>query len=59
MTSTPVKKRSARKSVCLFTTILYVKKKTATFRVGATESKREAIKYGTTPWALKEKRKGN
>ena len=35
MTSTPVKKTSARKSLCLFTNILDVKDKTATRRVGA------------------------
>ena len=35
MTSTPVNKPSARKSLCLFTKILDVKKKTATRRFGA------------------------
>ena len=59
MTSTPVKKPSARKPLCLFTNILDVKKKSATCRVGAAKSKRKAIKYGTTPWALKQKQKGN
>ena len=59
MTSTPVKKPSARKSLCLFTNILYVKKKTSNRRVGADKSKCKAIKYGNTPWALKKKLKGN
>ena len=54
MTSTPVKKPSARKSLCLFTNILDVKKKTATLQVGASKSKRKYIKYVTTPWALKK-----
>ena len=57
MTSTPVKKPSAGKSLCLFTNILDVKKKTVTRRFGAAKSKRKAIKYGTTLWALKQKRK--
>ena len=49
MTSTPVKKPSARKSLCLFINTLDVKKKTAASQVGAAKSKRKAIKYGTTP----------
>ena len=32
-------------------------KRTATRRVGAAKSKRKAIKYGNTPWALKQKQK--
>ena len=48
MTTTIVKKPRARKSLCLFTNILDVKK-TATCRVGSAKSKRKAIKYGTTP----------
>ena len=59
MKSTPLKKPSARKSLCLFNNLLVVKKKTATRRVGAARSKRKEIKYGTTPWALKQNRKGN
>ena len=50
MTSTPVKKPSARKSLCIFTNTLDVKNKTATRQVGASKSKRKLIKYGTTPW---------
>ena len=59
MTSTPVKKPSAIKSLCLFTNILDVKKNSYTRQVGYAKSKRKATKYGTTPWALKQKRKGN
>ena len=36
MTSTPVKKSSARKSLCIFTNIFDVKKKTAKRRAGDT-----------------------
>ena len=39
MTSTTVKKTSARKSLCLFTNILNVKKKTAKRRIVAAKSK--------------------
>ena len=59
MTPTPVKKLSARKSLCLFTTILDVKNKTAIRRVGYTKLKRKAITSGTTPWALKPRQKIN
>ena len=38
VTSTPVKKPSSRKSLCLFTNILNVKKKTAKRHVGAAKS---------------------
>ena len=40
MNPTPVKKPSAQKSLCMFTNILYVNKKTAYRRVGAAKSKR-------------------
>ena len=57
MAPTPVNNPSARKSLCLFTNILDVKKKLATTRqVRAAKSKRKAIKSGTKPWALKPKR---
>ena len=56
MTSTPVKKPSAQKSLYMFTNFLEMKKKTAYRQVGADKSKRKA---GNTPWALKQKRKGN
>ena len=49
MTSTPVNKPSAIKSLCIFTNILDVKNKTDTCQVGAAKSKRKAIKYRTTP----------
>ena len=48
--SPPVKKPSAQKSLCMFTNILEVKKKTAYRQVGAAKSKRKAIKFGNTPW---------
>ena len=57
MTQTPVEKPSARKSLCLYTRILDVKKKTATHRFGSTKNKWKAIKYGTKPWTLNKKRK--
>ena len=53
MTSTPFKKKSARKSLCMFTKISEVKNKTACRRVGVAKYKRKAIKYGNTPWTLK------
>ena len=59
ITLTPVKKPSARKSLCLFTNILEVENKTAIRRVGAAKSKRKEIKSGTTPWASKPKKKVN
>ena len=59
MESSPTKKTSFRKSLCIFTNIFDVKKKTATRQVGAAKSKRKAIKSGTKPWALKPKQKGN
>ena len=34
-------------------------KKTSTRQVGSTKSKGKAIKNGNTPWALKQKQKGN
>ena len=49
MKSTPSKKSSARRLVCIFTNILDVNKKTATRQVGASKYKRKAIKYGPTP----------
>ena len=59
MKPTPVKKTSARKALCLFTKLLDVKNKTDAHQVGADKSNLRAIKSGTTPWALKPKRKGN
>ena len=57
-TSTPVKKPSARKSLCIFTNFQKFKK-TDYRRVGAAKSKRKSIKFGNTPWALKQKQKGD
>ena len=45
MTSSPVKKPSARKPLCMFTNVLDLNKKTAYCQVGAAKSKRKAIKY--------------
>ena len=59
MTSTPVKKPSDIKSLCLFTNILDMKNKTDTRRVVADKSKHKAIKSVTIPWALKPKQKIN
>ena len=50
MTSTPVKKPSARKSMCLFTNIFYVKNKTIKRRVGAAKSKLRAMKVVNSLW---------
>ena len=57
MTSSPVKKTSARKSLCMFTNILDVKKKTAYCRVGSAKSRRKEIKYVNRPYALKQNQK--
>ena len=46
MKSTPVKKLSASKSLCLFTKILDVKPKTENRRSVAAKSKRKAMKVG-------------
>ena len=48
MASTPVNKPSARKSLCLFTTILDVKPKTAKRRFVAIKSKLKATKVGNS-----------
>ena len=48
MTSIPVKKPSARKSLCLFINILDVKPKTAKCRIMAAKSKHRAMKVGTS-----------
>ena len=57
MTSTPVKKPSARKSLCLFTKILNVKKRIAKRRVGATKSNFRAMNVGTRQWTNKRNEK--
>ena len=43
----------------MLTNVLDVNKKTAYRQVGATKYKHKAIKYGNTPWTLKQKRKGH
>ena len=48
MTSTPVKKPSARKSLCLFTKILNVRPKTAKRRIVATKPKHRSMKVGNS-----------
>ena len=58
ITSTPIKTPRAQTSLCLFTNILDVKK-TAYHQVRSAKSKGKAIKFRNTPWALKQKRKGN
>ena len=59
MTPTPVKKPSARKSLCLFTNIVDMNKKTSIRQVGAAKSNHKSIKLGTTPWEFKRKQKVN
>ena len=53
--STPVKKPSARKSLCLFTNILGVKPKTEKRRFVAANSRRKALKVGNSLWTKKRK----
>ena len=55
MTSTQVEKKSASKSLCLFTTILDVKPKTAKHRFVAAKSKRKAMKVGNILWTKNTK----
>ena len=43
----------------MFTNILEMKNKNAYRQVGSAKYKSKAIKFGNTPWALKQKRKGN
>ena len=50
MTSKPVKKPSARKSLCLFTNILDVKNRTAKHRIVAEKSECKSMKVGTSLW---------
>ena len=57
-TSTTDKKPSAKKSLCMFTNVLDVKKNTYR-QFGAAKSKRKAIKFGNIPWSLRQKRKGH
>ena len=59
MTLTQLKKPGARKSLCPFTKIIYVKNRTTIRRVGAPRSKQKTIKAGTTLWSKKTKQKVN
>ena len=59
MKSSPVKKTSAQKSLYIFTNVLDVNKTNSYRQIGASKSKRKAIKYGNTPWELKQKQKGH
>ena len=58
MKSTPVKKPSASKSLCLFTNIFDVKKKTAKHRVVVAKSKRRTMKVGNSLWTKKRTKRG-
>ena len=58
-TSTPFKKPSAIKSLCLFTNILDDQPKTAKRRFVLAESRCKAMKVGNILWAKKTKRKGH
>ena len=58
MPSKPVKKISARKSLCLFTNILDVKPATAKRRFVAGRSRRKSIKVCNSLWTKKQKEKG-
>ena len=59
ITSTPVKKPSASKSLCLFTNILDVKPKTEKRHIVAAKSKFRAMKVGTIQWTKKRKIEGH
>ena len=52
MTSTKVNKPTARKSLCLFTNRLDMKKETAIHKLRAAKSRRKVIRSGNKPWAL-------
>ena len=56
LTSTPVKKPSASKSLCVFTTIFYVKPRTARRHFVAAKSKRKSMKIGNSLWTRGKKR---
>ena len=59
MKSSPVKKPSARKSLCLFTNILDVQPKTAKRRFVAEKSRHKAMKVCNSLWTKKTKQKGH
>ena len=56
--STPVKKPSVRKSLCLFKNILNVKSKTAKRSFVAAKSSRKSMKVGNSLWTKKKNEKG-
>ena len=58
MTSTPVKKPSASKSLCLFTNILDVKPTTEKRRFVAAKSRRKAMKVCNSLWTKTQNEKG-
>ena len=55
-TSSPVKKPSARKSLCLFTNILDVKPTTAKLRFVAAKSRRKSMKVCNSVWTKKNEK---
>ena len=57
MTSKPVKKPSARKSLCLFTNILDVKPTTSKRRFVAAKSKQKSVKVCNSLWTKKKKKR--
>ena len=58
MKSSPVKKPSARKSLCLFTNILDVKPKTSKRSFVAAKSRRKSMKFCKSLWTKKQDKKG-
>ena len=58
VTFVTVRKPSASKSICLFTEVLYVKKKTAVCQVGFDKSKRKEIRAGSVLWSSIKNMKG-
>ena len=58
MSSKPVKKPSARKSLCLFTNILDVQSKTAKRRFVTAKSRRKSMKLCNSLWTKNQKEKG-
>ena len=56
MPSTPVKKLSARKSLCLFTNILHAKPTTEKLRFIAAKSRRKSMKVFNSLWKKKNEK---
>ena len=57
MTSKPVKKPSARKSLCLFTNIFYFKPTTAKHRFVAAKSRCKSMKVYNSLWTKQTKKR--